>query len=62
MGIWLGFATIKVILGNMAIPGILDRFLARKSYEGQLTGEPKMPDQNDNLRPARVTRPPTRAA
>jgi hypothetical protein len=45
----VGFASIKVILGNMAMPAMMDRLLARKAYEGQLASEPNRPDQIDNL-------------
>jgi short-subunit dehydrogenase len=36
--LWVGVASIRAILGNMIAPGWLDRLLARKAYEGQLTG------------------------
>lgn len=35
--LWLGWPTIKAILGQRAIPGILDRWLAKMGYEGQQT-------------------------
>lgn len=37
--LWVGFTAIRAILGNMIAPGILDRLLARKAYQGQLTAE-----------------------
>lgn len=33
--VWLGFSTIKVILGNLVVPGYLDRYLARHAYDAQ---------------------------
>jgi len=33
----------------MVMPGLLDRFLARKGYEGQLTSEPRSAVEGDNL-------------
>ena len=47
--LWVGFATVKAIIGTMAAPGSLDRYLAGKGYEGQLTREPRNPAQPDNL-------------
>jgi len=38
--LWVGFASIKAILGNMVAPGILDWMLSRKAYQGQVTSEP----------------------
>ena len=37
---WIGFPTVKAILGNRIAPGLLDRYLARAGYSGQLTDEP----------------------
>ena len=47
--LWVGFASAKAILGTMMMPGLLDRLLARKGYEGQLTSEPRRVDEADNL-------------
>ncbi len=33
--LWIGWSTIKAILGQRLIPGILDRYLARKAWESQ---------------------------
>jgi NAD(P)-dependent dehydrogenase (short-subunit alcohol dehydrogenase family) len=46
---WVGFASVRAILGTMLAPGLLERFLARKGYEGQLTAEAPPPDLIDNL-------------
>ncbi len=37
--IWLGFPTVKAILGNRIAPGWIDRYLATAGYTGQLTDE-----------------------
>jgi NAD(P)-dependent dehydrogenase (short-subunit alcohol dehydrogenase family) len=34
---WIGFPTVKAILANQIAPGLLDRYLARASYSGQLS-------------------------
>lgn len=47
--IWLGFSTIKAILGNYLAPGLLDRYLARSGYSGQLADEPLPSDSPGNL-------------
>lgn len=46
--LWVGMPTVKTILGGMALPGLLDRLLARQAYSGQQTGEPAL-DRPDNL-------------
>jgi hypothetical protein len=38
-----------VILGNMVLPGFLDRYLARAAYEAQETRTPVSPSRKDNL-------------
>jgi NAD(P)-dependent dehydrogenase (short-subunit alcohol dehydrogenase family) len=47
--IWVGMSTIKAIIGNALIPGLLDRYLAKAGYKGQLTSEPLPPDAPANL-------------
>ena len=47
--LWLGLASMRAILGTMIAPSLLDRLLARKGYEGQLTSEPRSPTAPDNL-------------
>jgi NAD(P)-dependent dehydrogenase (short-subunit alcohol dehydrogenase family) len=47
--LWVAFTSVKAILGTMVMPGLLDRFLARKGYEGQLTSEPRSAVEGDNL-------------
>ena len=40
---WIGSPTIQAILGTMVAPGLLDRMMARRAWEGQMTGEPAQP-------------------
>ena len=40
---------MKAIIGNMIAPGLLDRYLARAGYLGQLTQERLPPDSPNNL-------------
>ncbi|HTW26959.1 MAG TPA: SDR family oxidoreductase [Acetobacteraceae bacterium] len=47
--IWVGFPTVKAILGNRVAPGLLDRYLASAGYKGQLTDEPRPADAPANL-------------
>ncbi|MGH7104169.1 MAG: SDR family oxidoreductase [Acetobacteraceae bacterium] len=46
---WIGFPTVKAILANRIAPGLLDRYLAKAGYAGQLTKEPLPVDAPDNL-------------
>jgi hypothetical protein len=45
----VGISSVKAILGNRTIPGVLDEYLAHKAYSGQQTDEPRDPDQPCNL-------------
>ena len=47
--VWVGFPTLKAILGNMIAPGLLDRYLAKAGYTGQLTDETKPANAPFNL-------------
>ncbi|MBA3898156.1 MAG: SDR family oxidoreductase [Sphingomonadaceae bacterium] len=47
--VWVGFSTIKAILGNRVAPGLLDRYLAKAGYSGQLTDKSLAPDPPSNL-------------
>lgn len=47
--VWVGWSTAKAILANRFAPGLLDRYLARAGYRGQITGEPLPPDAPSNL-------------
>ncbi len=47
--IWVGFSTVKAIIGNAVMPGLLDHYLAKTGYNGQLTEEPQPQDAPANL-------------
>ncbi|HEV2704143.1 MAG TPA: short-chain dehydrogenase, partial [Steroidobacteraceae bacterium] len=47
--VWVGFPTVKAILADRIAPGLLDRYLAKAGYTGQLTDEPLSPDAPSNL-------------
>ncbi len=47
--IWVGFPTVKAVLANRIAPGLLDRYLARTGYTGQLADTPEPADAPDNL-------------
>ncbi|MGH3636663.1 MAG: SDR family oxidoreductase, partial [Mycobacterium sp.] len=47
--VWVGWPTVKAILANRIAPGLIDRYLAKSGYTGQLTGEPSDPDAPGNL-------------
>ncbi len=46
---WIGFPTVKAILGNRIAPALIDRYLAKTGYSGQLTAEPTPADAPSNL-------------
>jgi hypothetical protein len=45
----IGFPTVKAIIGDKFIPGLLDHYLASVGYESQQTREPVAPGRPDNL-------------
>lgn len=47
--LWMGRASFQAILGNMFMPGLLDRMMAKQAWSGQMTDEPADPKQPDNL-------------
>ncbi|WP_279480081.1 SDR family oxidoreductase [Aureimonas sp. SK2] len=47
--VWVGYPTVQAILANRIAPGLLDRYLARSGYSGQLTQEPKPDNAPSNL-------------
>jgi hypothetical protein len=47
--LWVGLSAVKAIMGNKAIPRLLDRYLARTGFDSQQTAEPEDPDRKDNL-------------
>jgi NADP-dependent 3-hydroxy acid dehydrogenase YdfG len=46
---YLGFPTVKAIVGNRIFPRLLDRYLGWTGYAAQQTSEPEDPDRPDNL-------------
>jgi NAD(P)-dependent dehydrogenase (short-subunit alcohol dehydrogenase family) len=47
--LWIGWSTIKAILGNLLVPEFLDRYLARHTFAAQHTRKPVSPMRRDNL-------------
>jgi short-subunit dehydrogenase len=47
--LWLGRASFQAIIGNMFMPGLLDRMMAKQAWSGQMTDEPAGDEQPDNL-------------
>ncbi|HEY0206754.1 MAG TPA: SDR family oxidoreductase [Acetobacteraceae bacterium] len=47
--IWVGFPTVKAILANRIAPGLIDRYLAKAGYRGQLADAAEPADAPDNL-------------
>jgi NAD(P)-dependent dehydrogenase (short-subunit alcohol dehydrogenase family) len=47
--LWVGSPTVLTILANRIAPGLVDRYLAKVAYDGQLTDEPKPPHAPQNL-------------
>jgi len=47
--LWVGWPTMKAILGSKIIPGLLDRYLARVGYESQQTDLPIDTGRPNNL-------------
>ena len=47
--LWVGFPAVKAILAAQLIPALLDRYLAKRAYDGQLSDEPIPEGRKDNL-------------
>ena len=47
--IFVGFSTVKAIVGNKIAPWYADRVLANSAFKGQQTNEPEDPDRKNNL-------------
>jgi short-subunit dehydrogenase len=47
--VWVGFPTVKAILANRIAPGLIDRYLAKAGYSGQLTDIPEPANAPANL-------------
>jgi short-subunit dehydrogenase len=46
---WVGLSTVKAIVANLVLPQLLDRYLARVAYDGQMTKAPILSGRQDNL-------------
>lgn len=47
--VWVGWPTVKAIIGSKVIPGLLDHYLAWVGYGAQQTDEPIDPNRPNNL-------------
>jgi short-subunit dehydrogenase len=47
--VWVARSSVGSIVANKFFPGLLDHYLAKNGYSGQLTQEPAEPGQPDNL-------------
>jgi NAD(P)-dependent dehydrogenase (short-subunit alcohol dehydrogenase family) len=47
--VYVGWPTLKAIVGNKIVPGYADHYLARNGYDAQQTDEPVEPGRRDNL-------------
>jgi len=47
--LFVGYSTVKTILGNKVLPGFLDHYMAKTGYKDQQTNEPVSPDRQNNL-------------
>ena len=47
--IWVGYPTVQAILANRIAPGLIDRYLAKAGYKGQLTDKRQPADAPANL-------------
>ena len=47
--VWVAMPTVQAIVANKIAPGLLDHYLAKSGYSGQLTREPLPPDAPSNL-------------
>ncbi|MGC4000271.1 MAG: SDR family oxidoreductase [Anaeromyxobacter sp.] len=47
--LWVGWSTVKAILGQRFIPGLLDRYLGRMGYRAQQTSRQVRPGRRDDV-------------
>jgi short-subunit dehydrogenase len=47
--VYVGWPTIKVVIGNKLAPGLVDRWLAKRGFDDQQTDAPVPADHRDNL-------------
>lgn len=46
---WVGFSAVESIVGQMVSPTLLDLYLAKSAWQGQLSSTPEDPDRPDNV-------------
>lgn len=46
---YVGYPTVKTIIGNKIVPGYVDKYLARTGFDGQQTNEPDDNKRKNNL-------------
>jgi NADP-dependent 3-hydroxy acid dehydrogenase YdfG len=46
--LWVGGSAVQAIVGQMAAPNLLDRYISRAAWDGQVTSTPN-PHRSDNL-------------
>ena len=46
---WVGSPTVEAMLGQMVVPGLLDRYLGKTGFQAQQTDVPDNPDRPNNL-------------
>lgn len=47
--LWIGWPSVRAIVGTTVAPGLLDRFAARAAWDGQMTSESAEHQRPDNL-------------
>lgn len=47
--LWVGRSTMQAIIGQFLFPGLLDRMMVKKAWEGQMTNELNVPERQDYL-------------
>ncbi len=47
--LWIGASAWKAIVGNMVVPGLIDDYLARNGYHGEMTDVKAAKSRPDNL-------------
>jgi NAD(P)-dependent dehydrogenase (short-subunit alcohol dehydrogenase family) len=47
--LWVGFPSVKAIVGQKFAPWLADRMLAKSAWDGQMTDEPAPAERPDNL-------------
>ncbi len=47
--LWIGFPTVKAIVGQRVAAGYADHYLAKNGYDSQMTSQPVSPNRRDNL-------------